>query len=118
MAWALGLTLLFLIIEGLAGWLGKSLALLSDAGHNLTDAGALAMSLVVLRLAAQPARGNRTFGLRRSEIDRLEWLSRHRQALAGARTRPWSTISSLTKFNETMSLRRSGSTTTRSATSL
>jgi cobalt-zinc-cadmium efflux system protein len=34
----------------------------------LTDAGALAMSLVVLRLAAQPARGNRTFGLRRSEI--------------------------------------------------
>jgi cobalt-zinc-cadmium efflux system protein len=34
----------------------------------LTDAGALAMSLVVLRLAAQPAGGNRTFGLRRSEI--------------------------------------------------
>ena len=34
----------------------------------LTDAGALALSLVVLRLAAQPARGNRTFGLRRSEI--------------------------------------------------
>jgi cobalt-zinc-cadmium efflux system protein len=34
----------------------------------LTDAGALAMSLVVLRLAARPAHGNQTFGLRRSEI--------------------------------------------------
>src|SRR5690349_22098093 len=50
------------------GILAHSLALLSDAAHMLTDAGALAMSLVVLRLAAQPAGGNRTFGLRRSEI--------------------------------------------------
>jgi len=54
--------------EIVAGILAHSLALLSDAAHMLTDAGALAMSLVVLRLAAQPARGNRTFGLRRSEI--------------------------------------------------
>ena len=54
--------------EIVAGILAHSLVLLSDAAHMLTDAGALAMSLVVLRLAAQPARGNRTFGLRRSEI--------------------------------------------------
>src|SRR4051812_50183671 len=54
--------------EIVAGVLAHSLALLSDAAHMLTDAGALVMSLVVLRLAAQPARGNRTFGLRRSEI--------------------------------------------------
>jgi cobalt-zinc-cadmium efflux system protein len=54
--------------EIVAGILAHSLALLSDAAHMLTDAGALAMSLVVLRLAAQPVRGNRTFGLRRSEI--------------------------------------------------
>src|SRR3954466_15770368 len=54
--------------EIVAGLLAHSLALLSDAAHMLTDAGALAMSLVVLRLASQPARGNRTFGLRRSEI--------------------------------------------------
>ena len=54
--------------EVVAGILAHSLALLSDSAHMLTDAGALVMSLVVLRLAARPAGGNRTFGLRRSEI--------------------------------------------------
>jgi cobalt-zinc-cadmium efflux system protein len=65
---ALALILGFMAAEIAVGILVHSLALLSDAAHMLTDAGALAMSLVVLRLAAQPARGNRTFGLRRSEI--------------------------------------------------
>ena len=65
---ALGLILAFMAVEVVVGVLAHSLALLSDAAHMLTDAGALALSLVVLRLAAQPARGNRTFGLRRSEI--------------------------------------------------
>jgi cobalt-zinc-cadmium efflux system protein len=65
---ALALILAFMAGEIVAGILAHSLALLSDAAHMLTDAGALVMSLIVLRLAAQPARGNRTFGLRRSEI--------------------------------------------------
>jgi len=65
---ALALILAFMAGEIVVGVLAHSLALLSDAAHMLTDAGALAMSLVVLRLATQPARGNRTFGLRRSEI--------------------------------------------------
>jgi cobalt-zinc-cadmium efflux system protein len=65
---ALALICAFMVGEVVAGILAHSLALLSDAAHMLTDAGALAMSLVVLRLAAQPAGGNRTFGLRRSEI--------------------------------------------------
>jgi cobalt-zinc-cadmium efflux system protein len=65
---ALGLILAFMAAEVVVGVVAHSLALLSDAAHMLTDAGALAMSLVVLRLAAQPAGGNRTFGLRRSEI--------------------------------------------------
>jgi cobalt-zinc-cadmium efflux system protein len=65
---ALCLIVAFMVGEVVAGILGHSLALLSDAAHMLTDAGALAMSIVVLRLAAQPAGGNRTFGLRRSEI--------------------------------------------------
>ena len=68
LGFALALILAFMAGEIVAGILAHSLALLSDAAHMLTDAGALAMSLVVLRLAAQPARGNRTFGLRRSEI--------------------------------------------------
>jgi cobalt-zinc-cadmium efflux system protein len=45
-----------------------SLALLSDAAHMLTEATALAMSLVVIRLVARPAGGNLTFGLKRTEI--------------------------------------------------
>jgi len=65
---ALALILAFMVGEIVAGILGHSLALLSDSAHMLTDAGALVMSLVVLRLAARPAGGNRTFGLRRSEI--------------------------------------------------
>jgi cobalt-zinc-cadmium efflux system protein len=54
--------------EVAAGIVAHSLALLSDAAHMLTDAGALGLSLVVIRLAARPAAGNRTFGLRRTEI--------------------------------------------------
>jgi cobalt-zinc-cadmium efflux system protein len=65
---ALALILAFMVGEVVAGILANSLALLSDAAHMLTDAGALAVSLVVLRLAARPAGGNKTFGLRRSEI--------------------------------------------------
>jgi cobalt-zinc-cadmium efflux system protein len=65
---ALALIVAFMVGEVVAGVLAHSLALLSDSAHMLTDAGALALSLVVLRLAARPAGGNRTFGLRRSEI--------------------------------------------------
>src|SRR5438876_244349 len=68
LAVALALILTFMAGEVVVGILAHSLALLSDAAHMLTDAGALAVSLIVLRLAAQPAGGNRTFGLRRSEI--------------------------------------------------
>lgn len=65
---ALGLILGLLVAEVVAGVLAHSLALLSDAAHMLTDAGALALSLVALRLAARPARGNLTFGFKRAEI--------------------------------------------------
>ena len=65
---ALALILAFMVGEVVAGILAHSLALLSDSAHMLTDAGALALSLAVLRLAATPAGGNKTFGLRRSEI--------------------------------------------------
>jgi cobalt-zinc-cadmium efflux system protein len=41
---------------------------LSDAAHPLTDAGALLLSLIVIRLVRRPAGGNLTFGLKRSEI--------------------------------------------------
>jgi len=50
------------------GIVADSLALLSDAAHMLTDAGALALSLVAIRLARRPAAGAMTYGLKRSEI--------------------------------------------------
>ena len=57
-----------MVAETVAGILADSLALLSDAAHMLTDAGALLLSLIVLRLVRRPAEGNLTFGLRRTEI--------------------------------------------------
>ena len=58
----------FMVVEVVVGLVVDSLALLADAGHMLTDAGALVLSLVALRLAARPAQGNMTFGLKRAEI--------------------------------------------------
>lgn len=55
-------------VEVAAGILAGSLALLSDAAHMLTDAGALALALVAARLAARPPGGIFTFGLGRAEI--------------------------------------------------
>ena len=54
-------------VEVVAGVLSHSLALISDAAHMLTDAAALGLSLVALRLAARPARGAMTYGLLRVE---------------------------------------------------
>jgi cobalt-zinc-cadmium efflux system protein len=68
LVWALALILAFMTVEIVAGVLASSLALLSDAGHMLTDAAALGMSLAAARLAARPAHGAMTFGLGRAEI--------------------------------------------------
>src|ERR1700726_3436878 len=62
---AVALTLLFVVIEALSGWLGRSLALLSDAGHNLADAAALGFSWYALRIAARPSHHGMTFGYHR-----------------------------------------------------
>ena len=65
---ALVLIVLFMAGEVVTGLIAHSLALLSDAGHMLTDAGAIALSLVAMRLAARPAAGGLTYGLKRAEI--------------------------------------------------
>jgi cobalt-zinc-cadmium efflux system protein len=65
---ALGLILALMAGEVAAGLLADSLALLSDAAHMLTDAGALALALLAARLARRPAGGEFTFGFRRAEI--------------------------------------------------
>jgi len=65
---ALALILGFMVAEVVAGILADSLALLSDAAHMLTDAGAIALALFAAGLARRPASGGFTFGFRRAEI--------------------------------------------------
>jgi len=56
-----------MVVEVVAGLIAGSVALLTDAGHMLTDAGAIALGLAALRLAARPPAGAMTFGLKRAE---------------------------------------------------
>jgi len=65
---AFGLIAGFMVVEVVVGFVSGSLALLSDAAHMLTDAAAILLALVAARLAARPAKGAFTFGLRRAEI--------------------------------------------------
>ncbi len=58
----------FMVFEVVAGIVAHSLALLSDAAHMLTDAGALALSLVVIKYVQQPGGESLTYGRRRAEV--------------------------------------------------
>ncbi len=68
LALSLVLTLIFVFIEAIAGIIGNSLALLTDAAHNLTDVIALALSWYAIRLTAQPANSRKTYGYHRAGI--------------------------------------------------
>ena len=68
MSLAVGLTIAFVSGEVVAGSLGHSVALLSDAGHNFADAMALLLSWYALRVANRPACASRTFGYHRVGI--------------------------------------------------
>ncbi|MEP6652776.1 MAG: cation diffusion facilitator family transporter [Myxococcales bacterium] len=65
---ALGLTASFLVVEVVAGLISGSLALLSDASHMLTDAGALGLAIWAQSLGTRPRSDQKTFGYRRAEI--------------------------------------------------
>jgi cobalt-zinc-cadmium efflux system protein len=68
MWWALGINLSLLVAEAIGGIVTGSLAVLADAGHVLSDVGAIALALIAARLASLPAAGRRTFGYQRSEV--------------------------------------------------
>jgi cobalt-zinc-cadmium efflux system protein len=65
---ALVLTLVLLVAEVIGGILSNSLALLADAGHMLTDVGALGLSLFVAWMCRQPSTPSKTYGYLRWEI--------------------------------------------------
>jgi cobalt-zinc-cadmium efflux system protein len=66
--WVLVFTTVFMVVEAVGGWIAGSLALLADAGHMLTDAGALALSLLSAWIAQRPANDTKTYGYLRWEI--------------------------------------------------
>jgi cobalt-zinc-cadmium efflux system protein len=66
--WALALTLGFAVIEALAGWWSGSLALLSDAGHMVTDSASLGLAALAAWLARRPPSARHSYGLGRAEI--------------------------------------------------
>ncbi|MFC4013658.1 cation diffusion facilitator family transporter [Nonomuraea purpurea] len=65
---ALALIAGFMAVEVVIGLIARSLALISDAGHMLTDAMAIVLALAAMRIAARPPRGGFTYGLKRAEI--------------------------------------------------
>jgi len=68
LALSLGITLAFVVVEVAAGFLANSLALLTDAAHNLTDVLALGLTWWALRMTARPAYSGKTYGYHRAGI--------------------------------------------------
>jgi cobalt-zinc-cadmium efflux system protein len=68
LAAAAALIVAFMVGEVVAGLSAHSLALLSDAAHMLTDAAAILLALITVRVAERPPSGGYTYGLRRMEI--------------------------------------------------
>ncbi|TPE62615.1 cation transporter [Sandaracinobacter neustonicus] len=68
LTWALLLTGGFLIIEVIGAYIYNSLALLSDAGHMLTDVSALAIALTAIKVGSKAPDDEHSFGYRRFEI--------------------------------------------------
>src|SRR5436190_16158791 len=65
---ALVLTAVFAIVEALGGWLAGSLALISDAGHMVTDAASFVVALIATAVAARPPSQRASYGYARAEV--------------------------------------------------
>ena len=68
LALSLGITALFVVVEAGAGLFANSLALLTDAAHNLTDVIALGLSWYAVRLTTRPSNSQKTYGYHRAGI--------------------------------------------------
>src|SRR5215831_5749313 len=65
---ALALTASFAVVEVIGGWFAGSLALLSDAGHMVTDVAALTIAIIAQRLAQRPPSRRASYGYARAEV--------------------------------------------------
>src|SRR5947209_17140243 len=68
LTWSSAATLIFVVLEVVAGLRASSLALLSDAGHNFTDALALVLAAFAASLQSKPADDKKTFGYHRAGV--------------------------------------------------
>jgi len=66
LAWAMAATLALVLAEIIGGWLGRSVALLNDAVHNLSDIPALGISWLAMKWAERPADHDKTYGYHRA----------------------------------------------------
>ncbi|WP_217585743.1 cation diffusion facilitator family transporter [Lentibacillus saliphilus] len=66
--WSFLIIFSFMIVEAIGGLITNSLALLSDAGHMLSDAASLGLSLLAFKIGAKKATLSKTYGYRRLEI--------------------------------------------------
>lgn len=66
--WAMVLTIGLVVAEFIAGWLGSSIALISDAVHNLTDLPTMLLAWLALLWAERPPSAEKTYGYHRSGI--------------------------------------------------
>jgi cobalt-zinc-cadmium efflux system protein len=78
LAFAIAVNVLLTVAQIVGGVFSGSLALIADAIHNLSDAGAIAIALIARRIARQPADANHTYGHGRAEmvgaVFNLAWL--------------------------------------------
>jgi cobalt-zinc-cadmium efflux system protein len=95
LAWALGLTLCFAVVEVVAGFAANSLALISDAGHMVTDAAALGLALLAQLIAKRPPSARNSFGFVRAEALAAFVNSLAMLALVG-----WIAYEAVQRFNE------------------
>src|SRR6185369_13854296 len=96
---ALTLTVGFMIVEAVAGYLVHSLALVSDAGHMLADAGALGLAVMAQRVASRPRTLQRTYGFRRAET-----LAALANGVALGITAIWVVLTAIARWREPSSI--------------
>lgn len=68
LGWSLGINLAFVVVEFIGGFWADSLALITDAVHNLSDLPSMSLALLALYLQRRPADPRRTYGYQRSGV--------------------------------------------------
>ncbi|UOO90453.1 cation diffusion facilitator family transporter [Vitreoscilla massiliensis] len=101
--WSFVLISAFMVVEAIGGWLTNSLALLSDAGHMLSDALSLGIALLAFRFGAKAANAGKSFGYRRFEILAAAFNGLTLMAVA-----VWIVIEAVTRFVTPLPIQSTG----------